>query len=199
MRRWPRVKDIVPHASRLKGFMQVKHSAYRFLMRDYLDCDFAVKHRVASSRALWPPPSSPGSWRAASWPVPRGAPSWPPPSPTRAAWPEPSANPSRVRWGADVPTILERHYASSPAGLSFFAERKPTRTRGGRPEESHCRTGPGRWIDRSADHSCRYCIGLLRLGGLCSERDAQRRRGHALRSSTGVRLWPGPRAQHLRV
>jgi hypothetical protein len=55
------------------------------------------------------------------------------------------------------------------------------------------------WIDRSADHSCRYCIGLLRRGGLCSERDAQRRRGHALRSSTAVRLWPGLQRQDVRV
>ena len=84
-------------------------------------------------------------------------------------------------------------------GLSFCTELKPTRTRGGGPEESHRGTGPGRWIDRSADHSCRYCIGLLRRGGLCSERDTQRRRAHALRSSTGVRLWPGLQLQDVRV
>jgi hypothetical protein len=91
---------------------------------------------------------------------------------------------------------------NSPTARRHFhphTERKPARTRGGRPEESHRRTGPGRWIDRSADHSWRYCIGLLRRGGLCSERDAQRRRGHALRSSTGVRLWPGLQLQDVRV
>ena len=71
--------------------------------------------------------------------------------------------------------------------------------RGGRLEESYSRTGRGERVDRSADHSCRYSIGLLRRGGLCSERDAQRRRGHALRCSTGVRLWSGRQLQDIRL
>ncbi len=100
------------------------------------------------------------------------------------------AMPCRRPW---MPAILERHYVSCAGEpkLLYRAGADPNPRGGGRPEESHRRTGPGRWIDRSADHSCRYCIGLLRRGGLCSERDAQRRRGHALRPSTAVRLWPG--------
>ncbi|MDT5133937.1 MAG: hypothetical protein QOE41_3248 [Mycobacterium sp.] len=107
---------------------------------------------------------------------------------------------ARLSAVADVPTILARHYVSCAGGPKLFV---PSGSRpepeGADLEETHRRTGSGRWIDRSADHSCRYCIGLLRRGGLCSERDAQRRRGHALRSSTAVRLWPGLQLENVRV
>jgi hypothetical protein len=71
--------------------------------------------------------------------------------------------------------------------------------RGGRLEESYSRTGSGERVNRITYHSCRYSIGLLRRGRLCSERDAQRRRGHALPCSTGLRLWSGRQLQDIRL
>lgn len=81
----------------------------------------------------------------------------------------------------------------------LFAGGTRPEPRGDRREQTHRRTGPGMRNDRSADPFCREGVSLLRRGGLCSERDAERRRGHALRSSTAVRLWPGLELQDVRV
>lgn len=83
--------------------------------------------------------------------------------------------------------------------LRLLYRAQAARTRGGRPEESHRRAGPGGCIDRSTGRAGRCCIGLLRRGGLCGERDAQRRRGRPVRSSTGVRPRPGLQLQDVRL